>query len=187
MINKYNSKNNKGFTLVESMIAISVLALFIGAVSLTISRSINTLSYAKEEVIATYLSQEAVEIIKNQKNTNQLKSLNTPGIDWLEGIAENGSDPCSQNHTCMVDATSPGSPPVFLYRCNGGTCPNLKQDASTFIYNYSGSIDTNFNRSVEIEKESPFSTEVNIVVTVTWMHGATLRTLRTKTLITNWF
>ncbi|HEY0220976.1 MAG TPA: prepilin-type N-terminal cleavage/methylation domain-containing protein, partial [Candidatus Paceibacterota bacterium] len=88
------TKNKKGFTLVESLVAISILSLSILSTFTVVSSSLKSSSLAKEQVIAFYLAQEAMEYIKNVRDNNALASLNGGANTWLTGLSSAQADPC---------------------------------------------------------------------------------------------
>jgi len=91
---------------------------------------------AKDEIKASFLAQEAVEVIKNIRDSNQLYKIQNPSTSrtWLYKIAESG-DPCGFGNTCRVVITTPTSG-TYLYTCSGGwgSCNNLSQNQTNYIY-----------------------------------------------------
>src|SRR3989338_4478804 len=90
-INKKN--NNFGFTLLETIVAVSILVTaIVGPFSLA-SQSINAQGRAKNNLIAANLAQEGLELFRNYRANNILKMLknaNDAGTApdytvWLEG------------------------------------------------------------------------------------------------------
>lgn len=65
---------NKGFTLIETLVAITILLVgVIGPLTLA-ARGISDGLYAQNELTATLLAQEAIEVIINRRNSNTLDS-----------------------------------------------------------------------------------------------------------------
>jgi len=137
--------------------------------------------FAKDEVKAFYLAQEAVEIIINKRDTNQLARINGSTNSWLYEIAGDSSYPCDFNKICRADVV-----PASLVRCGDtwDTCPFLKQDPTTFLYNYAPGNTTNFKREIQIESIS--TDEIAITVQVFWTKGLATRKFKVKTLLFNW-
>lgn len=74
-------KKNNGFSLLETIVAISILMItIVGPLSLA-SKGIVFADYVKDEITGFYLAQESVEAIKNIIDTNKKNN-----IDWLDGI-----------------------------------------------------------------------------------------------------
>jgi prepilin-type N-terminal cleavage/methylation domain-containing protein len=179
MIKKF--KNQKGFTILESIVAILILSLSIAGVFSAVQQSLLQASTSKNEIKAFYLAQEAVEIIRNIRDNNQLTKLkNGLANNWLDGI----TDPlnCPFGKVCRADITSNS-----LVLCGDAwdtTCPVLKQDPNTFLYNYNTGNDTSFKR--EIQLESINTNEISVVVKISWTEGSTQVSFKVKTLLFNW-
>lgn len=88
-----NLKPTSGFSLLETMVAISILMItIVGPLSLA-SKGIVFADYVKDEITGFYLAQEAIEVIRNVRDTN-IKN----NVDWLAVIKDQ----------CMtVDGLSP--------------------------------------------------------------------------------
>jgi prepilin-type N-terminal cleavage/methylation domain-containing protein len=159
----------KGFTLVETLVAISVLvAAVMGAFSAA-QIGITLSTYSKNQVIAFYLAQEGVEYIRNTRDNNGL--ANQP---WLTGLST-----CISPNSCMIDSLY-----NTISQCTVlGICPLLKQDSNGF-YNYTSGTDTLFRRQIQITTVN--SNEVSILVTVSWQRGLVLRTFRVRENILDW-
>jgi type II secretory pathway pseudopilin PulG len=181
MISKF--KNQKGFTVLESIVAIFVLSLSISGVFSAVQQSLSQTIVAKDEVKAFYLAQEAMEIIRNKRDANLLAIINTGSGHWLSGIAQNSSDPCYFGNTCTVDAYY-----YYIGKCWGEweSCPPLRQDTdSTFLYSYNASWpDSIFTRSIQIESIN--EDEIAVKVRVSWTKGLLNKEFEVKAHLFNW-
>lgn len=180
---KRSKINKKGFTVLESLVAIALISTAISGTFAVVQANLSQSISIKDEVKAFYLAHEAVEIIRNKRDANQLdRILNGSSNSWLEGIAENAFDPCFFGKTCMVDAVS-----FSLSSCSGGwgSCPNLKQDPNNFIYGYNGLWpDSNFKREIQITSINP--TEISIEVRVSWVKGSSSKQFITVGNLFDW-
>ncbi|OJI09557.1 MAG: hypothetical protein COV08_00210 [Candidatus Vogelbacteria bacterium CG10_big_fil_rev_8_21_14_0_10_49_38] len=61
-------KSQSGFTLIEAFVAIVVLMIVVLGPMTLLSRSLFDARYIKDEIIATYLAQEGVELMIDKKN-----------------------------------------------------------------------------------------------------------------------
>ena len=184
-----------GFTVLESIVAIFILSLSVSGAFSAVQQSLSQIIIAKDEVKAFYLAQEAVEMIRNQRDGNQLVKIIDPTNSWLYGIAQNASDPCyfgtaptyNDRKTCRADVKS-----FSLVNCGSGfgSCPVLNQDlvqgSPTFsLYGYDPSwTATNFTREIQIEPISP--NEVAVIVRISWKKGLIPMEFKAKTLLFNW-
>lgn len=179
MINKISNK--KGFTVLESLVAIGILTISISGAFSSVQQSLSQATNAKEEVKAFYLAQEAIEIIRNKRDSNQLAIINTGTGNWLTGISQNAGDPCFFGKTCRTDAKD-----FNLVDCGGGwgSCQNINQDQSTFLYNYdtisASNIATNFKREIQIESVN--ADEIAVTVKILWNKGS----FKVKEYLFNW-
>lgn len=182
MIKKF--KNKKGFTILESIVAIAVLSLSISGAFTAVQSNLSQSIIAKDEVKAFYLAQEAIEIIRNNRDHNQLeKVINGSSNSWLYGISSNASDPCYFGKICRMEISTPTT---FTYcGVSWGSCPVLRQDANTFLYGYNVNwTATNFKREIQIESIN--SNEISVTVRVTWTKGLIPMEFKAKTILFNW-
>ncbi len=92
---KYNKNSKQGLTLVETLVAISVLMLSIAGPLAISAQGLVYASFAKNQISAFYLAQEAIELARNIRDENS-KS----GTDWLTTL-----DSCKTTNgkICLVD------------------------------------------------------------------------------------
>lgn len=188
MILNYFKKNKKfgltlGFTVLESIVAIFVLSVAISGAFTAVQTSLSQSTISKDEVKAFYLAQEAVEIIRNKRDANQLSRISGVSTSWLSGFAENSGDPCYFGKVCRVES----SLPTTFVTCGNSwdTCPNLRQDSSSYLIGYNGAWGlTNFKR--EIMMGAPSADEIAVVVRVIWTKGARTYEFKAKTHMFNW-
>src|SRR3989344_5905146 len=78
-----NGVKNKGFTIVESLVAISILVGVIIGTTSAIQIGISSYIFSKDQIIAFYLAQDGFEQIRNIRDENGLKSQ-----PWLTGLSD---------------------------------------------------------------------------------------------------
>lgn len=187
---------NKGFTIIETLIAITILMLAIVG-PLTIStKALTSAVDAKNQMIATFLAQEAMEYINNIKDNNV---YNNPS-DWLKGLLLVNNTNCtiyeSVLRPCGISLLQTG--PVYPDPNNFDLTANIMrciltsdQDCGLYLgstgyqyYNSSGAKKTIFKRhfflSDEIVDES-----VRVTVVVSWKTGALSNEVRLSQMLTN--
>jgi type II secretory pathway pseudopilin PulG len=177
---------NRGFTVLESIVAIGILSLSISGAFSAVQQSFSQAIIAKDEVKAFYLAQEAMEIIRNKRDANQLYKIANPSTSntWLDGIAQVG-DPCQFGKTCRVYANPPSAPALVDCAADpGGVCPVLKQDPVTYIYGYTSGDATNFKREIQIESIN--ANEIAVTVQVSWKKGILDMNFKVKEHLFNW-
>lgn len=177
-----NTSLHKGFTLVETLVALTILIISVTGALVSVQNGLFATSLAKDNVTAYYLATEAIEQIRNMRDQNGIE-----GQNWLTGIAQNISDPCGQSGvSCIVDGIN-----SKLYSCGGGwgTCEHLLQapssDQLSNAYGYtSGWQPSKFDREVQITKLN--SHEVAVEVRITWNKGLLQQTFDVRENLFDW-
>lgn len=172
MVNRIKNKRT-GFTLVETLVAISILSLSILAGFTAVQNSLKSSLTAKDQITAFYLTQEAMELIKNKRDENALYFITNGSRTWLTGMAEVANDPCYFGKTCRIDS---GTGTFTDCSVDGASCQNLRQDrvinsATKGLYGYTGSWTlTNFRRTIAFQ-QIVAGQEVKVTITMNWTQG----------------
>lgn len=174
-----------GFTLVETLVAVSILSISILAGFTAVQGSLRNSSLTKDQITAFFLAQEGVEYVKNIRDENALYNLANPGSprNWLYGLTESGN-PCFFGNVCRIDSYAKQA--VFCGTADGD-CPNLNQSISgstigLFAYT-AGWSTSRFKR--ELKFQSITANEVYLNVRITWTQAGILQTLEIKQLLFN--
>lgn len=117
--------HSSGSILVETLVAVALVMLAVPAALTVASKSISLASYSKQQVIATYLAQEGLEIIRNRRDENMIKILaGDTSVTWTSGFYGPPGGICGPGAgvRCRVDyGVSPRTDPL-IQRCTG-SCP----------------------------------------------------------------
>ena len=195
---KQKIKKNKGFTIVEAMVAIFILTVSVSSMLGITASSSASARYANNEITANYLLQEAIDSIRNSRDTIafQMKAPNeVAGTAWKAFLGRYGSP----NNKCF----SPGgcflSMNLFKTEDTTGfsdvsncvlSCPYLKYDdtASHFFYNYTEGVDSEFKRTVNMKVNPDYPDEIEVTAKIDWTNGnATAPQTQTLTVyLLNW-
>lgn len=179
-------RSNGGFTLVETLVAISILSLAISGTFTAVQNGLKSSTFARDQITGFYLAQEAMEYIKNIRDENTLYSINaisTGGVgkNWLAGMSDAPGDPCYFGKTCTIDSFL-----KIMATCSGGfdSCDNLRQDSVTGLFGYTGSWPvTNFKR--EIQFQSISANEVMVTIHISWVSGSFSKSFQVSQIIFN--
>lgn len=178
MINKLLKKlfsRARGFTLVETLIAVIILVTAVSGPLSIAARGLTTALIAKDQVTAYYLAQDGMEFVRFVRDTNKLQSG-----DWLTGAGDLDASKridlsnCAGANGCSVDSAA-GTTPTS---CSSATCSqgNMRYDTVTRLYKTAGTLTgLTFNRVIKITTPNPPSTnttERTITVTVSWSDAA---------------
>lgn len=169
---KKNTEKRKGFTLVETLVAISILSLSILAGFTAVQNGLKSSQTAKNQIIAFYMVQEAMEYIKNIRDENALDFINGGTKTWLTGLSA-GTDPCDIGEYCRID--SPAKVVTYCGMTNT-SCPNIGMDTSTGVWGYAYPV-TNFNRAISITPVVA-GQEVVVTVRISWTQGNSTQTFQ---------
>ncbi len=190
-----HSSSMRAFSLVETIVAIAILSIAVVAPLTLAQRGLNASIYARDQVTAFYLAQEAIEYVRNVRDTNYLAQ--SP-VSWLAGLEK-----CvNQAGGCGIDATFPGTVAEQTIAC--ASDPKgclLTFNAMTGIYgerrDNSGNADTArgwkdalFTRRLVITPvtvNGDANGEADIVATVSWQTGSIPRSFSVNEKIFNWF
>lgn len=174
---KNSSRPASGFTLLETIIAVALLSLAVVAFLTVMTRGISIGSSAKDEMVASYLAQDAMEYIRAKKNEN---ILGGPVVPWLTGFRPfcltAGGAPLNCRINTTVDV-------AFATNCPGA-CPLLQYQDTTGIYGYcvgacAGWTTSKFRRTITMQETvANLNREVYVTVTVAFPQGSVTKTTR---------
>lgn len=191
---KFKKQSKNGFSLVETLVAIFILALAISAAMTVAQNSLQASFYARDRIAAFFLAQEAIELVKNKRDVNGLS-----GELWLKDIADWGNygGPCGISSDCGVDVENYLAPTPCVsiencllakeqnsrrvMHCPKGAIGDECGEATGWDGNFSPTI---FSRKINMEKIS--ANEARVTVTVEWTRGLGSRKLEVSEHIFNW-
>ncbi|MCM2339093.1 MAG: prepilin-type N-terminal cleavage/methylation domain-containing protein [Burkholderiales bacterium] len=163
MINNFKKINKGGgFTLVETLVAISVFSFAVLGLMSVLSNGITDIGYAKKKTVAVYLAQEGVEYIRNMRD-NYIFFGGNPG--WNNFKAQLAS--CNAGSECGFSTTNP----IVVNSCtsNPSVC-KIYLNNGDYNTNSSGN-DSGFSRKIWMEVIES-SREVKIFSQVSWTQGS---------------
>lgn len=176
LIHNTREKIQKGFTLIETLVAISLLTIAIVAPMTLTMQSLTSAYYARDQITAFFLAQEAIEGVRAVRDANALlTALGTP-TDLMTNIPSTIGAPFTVDMSLF---TASGIP--TLTACSGA-CSPLQTDGEFYGYR-AGWDDTAFTRTVTANYVNGNNDELRVEATVSWTTGAYQR--RTFTLSEN--
>jgi len=171
-------KQNKAFTLIETLVAISIFSLSTLGLLVILSKGISDTNYTKKKIIAGYLAQEGIEYIRNMRDTFVLYDPVDSQTGWTAFNTKLTSASCQASNGCYFDADNLFSitPPmpmskVTLTAC-GASCSSLKFDITTGKYGYTSGEDSGFIRKIKVTPVGSPVNEIKISSTVYWAQGS---------------
>ncbi len=162
----YSEKNRlcQGFTLIEVFVSLTIMTVGILGLFTLVQQTTSALPISGQRLVASYLAQEGVEIVRNLRDTNRLKQIN-----WSAGLTSCGTG-------CEADYTSQ-SLPAFTGRY-------LKNDGS--FYNYSGTTPTPYQRKITITITPGESNILMVNVEIFWSEKGRSHALSVREDLYNW-
>jgi type II secretory pathway pseudopilin PulG len=167
---------SRAFTLVETLVAISILMLSVSGPLYYASESLKAAIYARDQITAFYIAQDAFEQIRKIRDNNTYFLGST--YSWNNGLIGCEDDIVAK---CVIAKS-----PSLLYTLSPGI-----DEADTFLYRdanglYShdtGGTKTIFKRMIKIEPTNgdpiltdwPKATEMKVTVLIKWNSRGTDR------------
>ncbi len=189
--------SQRGFTLVETLLALSIFSISVLSMMIVLSKGISDTDYAQNKIIATYLAQEGIETMRNMRDTYILYS--TPvGAGWATFLGRLAGANCNANsgqgcfyndeNLVFTDPAQPITNPSYvpLNGCNAN-CPMLLYSSTTGKYNYaSGGVSSGFRRKITSSTAGLGLDEVKISSTVYFTHKSTTYNVTITENLFNW-
>lgn len=175
-LNKKIKRNEAGFTIMETMVAIFILVLSITGPLVFSQTALRTSFVARDQMIAFYLAQDAIETIKNLRDQNLIDA-----DYWLEdnsGFPLPGTCNLQSEEECSLyknplifnmDTTDNSITTASFDTCNNDSdsCPLYRNSDKQYTPESSGNDRTSFYRKIYLREIHP-GQEAQIIVEVSW-------------------
>jgi prepilin-type N-terminal cleavage/methylation domain-containing protein len=158
----FNNQKQKGFTLIEAMVALVILSASLGPMLYLANTAVNSAFIIRDNMIASGLAQEGVEVVRSIRDANWLN-----GLAFNSGLAD-GSYRLEWNSTSLLALSS--SPPLKL---------------DTGLYNYSSGTVTPFTRTITIYNVNAY--QIRVTSQVSWqLRGGATKTIQAESHLFDW-
>lgn len=167
---KIIQKNNKkGFTLIETLIAIFILTLSITGPIYISSLSFKNTIDSRDNISVQYLTEEVVEVIKNKRDKLSLDGfVDTTSFTDLFTQEVVDSVDCFDPEKCIMNFDSNSGNYVFK-QCLSVCDPMfLDKDSDIMVYGSSGEDYSKFTRYFYFTKDLDNDDEVVLNVDIVW-------------------
>jgi type II secretory pathway pseudopilin PulG len=149
------NKFNRAFTLVEALIALSILIVGIISGFILVTKALYDVTIIQDRLTASFLAQEGLEFVRQIRDTNYLKTLGSTSTDWDKGL---------QDGPYIISA-NPNPPGSISLKLLEGT-KYLKYNPTTGLFNYDSGELTSFQRTIQIIHVS--SDEIRVQSIMNW-------------------
>ncbi len=180
-------QKNRGFTLVETLIAIAIFTTSIIAIMSVLANGISNTTYAKNKMIASYLAQEGIEYIRNMRDSYVLYGSD-PTTGWTDFTDQLYSFKCFTPdfpYGCGADVDSLIKNKLFACNSDGSNNPcNLYVNDGDYNSSTVGT-DSGFVRKIQVEAID-MTKEIKVNSTVSWKQGDNTNTVTFSENLFNW-
>lgn len=172
-----NNNQQSGFTLVETLVAITILLLVItGPMSIS-ARAAKSTSFSSEQVVAFFLAQEGAEIAQKGRDDILLANFTNPTTAWNTFTNTSGTfQHCFGANGCGLELnTNAAGTLKNPVNCSGTSCTlyvdsNTANTRSRYTHTSSGNTATSYLRVIKMQKYG--EREVKVTSTVYWRTGS---------------
>lgn len=169
-LQKKHTKYLQGFTLIEALVAISILIIGIISAFILIVKVLYNTTVIQDRLTASFLAQEGLELTRQIRDSNYLKMIYDRSIVWDDGL-KNNPYPCT--YRIYYDTLPGGEVKVILDSNNPDSFLYYHYDTGLFNYNSIGGEPTSFVRELTLDKKissDPEEGDQEIIATVivTW-------------------
>jgi prepilin-type N-terminal cleavage/methylation domain-containing protein len=180
MIKNFIKINKKrGFTLIETLVAISILMITIAGPMSLVGNGIKASAYSRDQITAFYLAQDAIEAIRFIRDNNRIAIVKNGYAGW-DSLANIKNSSCLTSCTIDTPNVYSGSGTLFS-SSNTNTYLNIDSNGR---YTYGTGTATKFKRTIKLDTSN--TNEVSIVVTIDWSSGLISRQFSIREDLFNW-
>ncbi len=193
------STYKKGITLIEAIVGVAILAFAVTGPMMLASQSLKLSRDARNELIATHLAEEGIEVIHSIRDNNSADDLTPSRTGWMGTMISR----CGSGFPCVVDITDHSSGvwgASTLLQCTSVSCTGenivyvnpatslYRQSLSTLPLPWERTVFTRTVTLVPIDHAVNPIKQVHVIVHVTYQgYGGNIRSVRIADDLYNWF
>lgn len=168
----HTQHHTRGYSLVEVLVAISVLLIATVGPMTIASRGLQSAQFAREQATAIFLAQEGIEAIVADRNNSVLAAIDNGDLDESWDWHTSGNiDRCFTGAGCGVDFNNEDVRNPIV-DCGSASCAVRHVSGSAIPYRADGSSanETIYERIIRLEEVGAGTRdkEIKVTATVTW-------------------
>jgi prepilin-type N-terminal cleavage/methylation domain-containing protein len=184
----YFSYNKKGFTLIETLIALLIFATAVTAMMVITSHGVTDMTLVKNKYVANYLAEEGIEIVRYVRDDLYVKGQ--PFLPNFTDTISSCANGCNADPILLFENQGRLND-VFL-ECNPIDNCRVRLDASGY---YRGSLTFTevvpFTRVITVDTDGVASEqsehELHVKSVVTWQEGLVAHSVSSEEHLFDWF
>jgi prepilin-type N-terminal cleavage/methylation domain-containing protein len=166
--------NQSGFSLVEVLVAITILLMVITGPMTIMTKANHSTAFASEQSTAWFLAQEGLELAQKLRDDQMLQYFSGGNPNPWSDVTTAIATACFSSFGCGLTISSAGTA-VTVTNCNPLTNCRLYLDSapsrSAYVHTTTGTTNpTPFTRVVTLNEIK--SGEIEVTSTVTWRTGS---------------
>lgn len=173
---KYYHSHVGGFSLVETLVAITILLIIIVGPMTVITTTARSTNFSKSQVTAFFLAQEGAELAQKARDDVLLGAFDEqPGVTWSSFVNGATFSECFKPTGCALQLNS-SNVVENKADCEDQSCAlylnnTLTNNRSRYTYDAGAANDiTPFTRTIKFTK-LPNTDEIRVVSEVSWFDG----------------
>ena len=175
----YSQKNNQsGFSLVETLVAITILLIVITGPLTLVSNSARSTNFANDQVMANFLAQEGLELAQSVRDDLLIPTFDpsySGGNAWNAFVSASNPNVgrCLSAAGCGLSLDTDQNGTVDLYDCSDiadcrlylNSTPNQR---AAYTHNDASGVNTTSRYTRVITMDDAVAGQVKVVSRVTW-------------------
>ncbi len=173
----HTTHNQSGFSLVETLVAITILLIVITGPLTLVSNSARSTDFANDQVVAFFLAQEGLELVQSVRDDLLIPTFDPgySGGDAWDDFTNTASVGVLQEcfgGGCGIDVNTNSDGTINVFDCQS-TTQNCRlytnataNQRAAYTHDPSGNPETRYTRVISMNETTTGQTEV--VSTVTW-------------------
>ena len=170
--------SNSGFTLVETLVSLLIFTVSVAAMLFVTSQGVTNTTYSKNKIVATYLSEQGIEIVRFTRDSEVLGDSKNGWSSFTQIIKNCESSLCSADPASVLSGDYGNAilnTPSEIYY----------SDADGYTFN-SSNTDSGFVVSISAKEVGGSADKIQITSTVSWKQGSSNYSVSSSEILFNW-